>query len=106
MRRPSSAIFAAAALLSIVSASSAIAKTIYLGNQPYDGLGTIDASYTPTETGGYYVGSQGAPRSIYEHAFFTPVADFQQAGYQCSGTVSVSFVRGVRHLHRGTYCIR
>jgi hypothetical protein len=46
-----------------------------------------------------------APRTIYEHAFFTPLPNFQQPGYQCAGMVSVSFRRGVRHLHRGTYCI-
>lgn len=54
----------------------------------------------------YTVVSTEPPRAIYEHAFFTPVPNFQQSGYQCAGMVSVDFRGGIRHLHRGTYCIR
>jgi len=43
---------------------------------------------------------------FYENAFFTPEANWQQAGYTCTGLVSVYRQRGVKHLHRGSYCVR
>jgi hypothetical protein len=45
-------------------------------------------------------------RRFYEHAFFTPEPNYQQAGYMCTGLVSVYRKGGVKHLHRGSYCVR
>jgi len=59
---------------------------------------------------GYSV-TPSAPRPrmtprFYEHAFFTPEPNYQQAGYVCTGLVSVYRKGGVKHLHRGSYCVR
>jgi hypothetical protein len=100
MRRSSLALLLPALALSF-AATRANAQVDYDSSQRYQMTqpGMINAAYQPAvET--------VSPRRIYEHAFFTPVANFQQEGYQCAGMVSVSFSRGKRVLHRGTYCIR
>jgi hypothetical protein len=63
---------------------------------PRSEMQPIDAVVTTTQSA----------RRIYEHAFFTPTANFQQSGYACSPVVSVSFSGRTKHLHRGTYCSR
>ncbi len=95
---------AAIAFLCAGQAASAQVVVRSEGEQTYAGItlrnpetdrGTINA-----------VASGPTPRAIYEHAFYTPLPNYQQAGYQCAGIVAVTFRGRTRQLHRGTYCVR
>jgi hypothetical protein len=105
MRRASLAFFSSAFALSLFSVSASAQNDTFAA-VPYDvyDRSVIDARAEMQPISA--AASTQSARRIYEHAFFTPVANFQQAGYQCGGMVSVSYSGGVRHLHRGTYCMR
>lgn len=104
--------FAVLALLAagtVLSVPSANAKMVIIGNHTYVWLEPASYARYDVQPADQTVSMNTpveSPRMIYEHAFFTPTANYQQSGYQCAGMVSVSFKSGTRHLHRGTYCIR
>lgn len=104
-----SAVLALLAACTVLSAGSANAKTVVIGDHTYVWLEPASYAHYDVQAANMALSDSApvqTPRAIYEHAFFTPTANYQQTGYQCAGMVSVSFKGGVRHLHRGTYCIR
>ncbi len=101
---------AAIVLLTLAPVARAQVVVLNDGSQTYAGVGDpADERDRDNDSGRRVINAVAtgpSPRTIYEHAFYTPVPNFQQAGYQCAGIVSVSFKGRTRQLHRGTYCLR
>jgi hypothetical protein len=105
------AVLSAVAAMTLLTVGASSARTVIVGGKSYVWLepsmfNANVSAQSMEEVESSDTLSSETPRAIYEHAFFTPVPNYQQSGYQCAGMVSVKFQGGVRHLHRGTYCIR